>query len=146
GQRETHHPRHRVAPALAAHRQALCIDGHGASTGTAHRGDPRLRPAAVLLGDRRAGPRRRQTKPGAAPARRMASNVGMRTLVVIVAMALGLAGCANAEVPQAGSTTPTTPPAGTTTGRTSATSTSTTEPTAPSTPGTTVSRTLVPSS
>jgi len=70
----------------------------------------------------------------------------MRTLVVIAVMALGLAGCANAEVPQAGSTTPTTPPSGTTTGRTSATSTSTTEPTAPSTPGTTVSRTLVPSS
>jgi len=69
----------------------------------------------------------------------------MRMLVVIAVTVLGLAGCANAEVPQAGSTTPTTPPAGTTTGPASTTTTAATEPTAPSTPGTT-SLTAVPSS
>ena len=66
-------------------------------------------------------------------------------LVVIAVTVLGLTGCANAEVPQAGSTTPTTPPPSTTTGPASKTTTATTEPTAPSTPGTT-NLTLVPSS
>jgi hypothetical protein len=80
----------------------------------------------------------------------MGSNVGMRTLGVIAVMALGLTGCANAEVPQAGSTAPTTPPVSTSTGPTSTTTAVTTEPitgpVTPSTQGTTTSRPLVPSS
>lgn len=69
----------------------------------------------------------------------------MRTLVVIAALALGLIGCANAEIPQAGSTTPTTPPASTTTGPASTITTTATEPIAPSAPSSTTSRTFSPS-
>jgi len=56
----------------------------------------------------------------------------MRKLVVIAALVLGLSGCANAEVPSAGSTAPTTPPATSTT--TGSTSTTSTTPPATSTP------------
>ena len=64
----------------------------------------------------------------------MSSNVGMRKLVVIAVVALGLTGCANAEVPSADSTAQTTTPSSTTTTTRTSTSTSTPPTTTPSQP------------